>query len=142
MKPRQIVIDTNVIVAALLSRKGASHKLLLLLGGEKFEVNISVPLFLEYEYVGKEMLAKAGLSEKDFDDILDYISSASQHIKVHYLWRPILQDPKDDMVLELAVAANCEIIVTFNLKDFRGAEKFGINVMTPKEFLKLIGEIK
>jgi len=57
------------------------------------------------------------------------------------LWRPYLRDPKDEFVLELAVAANCEYIISFNKKDFRGTEKFGIEVVTPAEFLKYIGAI-
>ena len=59
-----------------------------------------------------------------------------------FLWRPFSKDPKDDMVLELAVAAECEYLVTFNEKDFEGAERFGIKVVEPKEFLKRIGELK
>ena len=50
----------------------------------------------------------------------------------------MLKDAEDDMVLELAVAANCADIVTFNLRDFAGAEQFGIRIVTPQQFLKLI----
>jgi hypothetical protein len=56
------------------------------------------------------------------------------------LWRPFLGDPKDDHLLELGVAANCEGIVTFNARDFAGAERFGLWIMTPREFLARIGE--
>jgi len=59
----------------------------------------------------------------------------------HFLWRPVLKDPKDDHVLELAVEASAQFIVTYNLRNFAGAEKFGIQVVTPKEFLKVIGEL-
>jgi predicted nucleic acid-binding protein len=58
------------------------------------------------------------------------------------LWRPFSRDPKDDMVLELAVAARCEVIITFNKRDFHGAESFGIGVLTPGEFLRKIGELR
>jgi predicted nucleic acid-binding protein len=60
--------------------------------------------------------------------------------KVFFLWRPLLKDPKDDMVLEVAVAAGCTRIVTFNGKDFAGAQRFGIKVLTPQAFLAEIGE--
>ena len=63
------------------------------------------------------------------------------HRRIFFLWRPFLKDPKDDMVLELAVEAEVEYIVTHNLKDFHGAEHFGIKAITPKEFLRKIGEI-
>lgn len=137
----QIVIDTNVFIAALRSRRGASHRLLLLLGSEKFATNISVPLILEYEAVAKRQLDELPLSEQDIEDILDYLCAVASHITVFYLWRPFLKDPKDDMVLELAVTANCDFIITYNKRDFEGVEQFGIGLLTPKEFLQEIGEL-
>jgi putative PIN family toxin of toxin-antitoxin system len=138
----QIVIDTNVFVAALLSQYGASFKLLMLADSEKFEANLSVPLALEYEDVGNRLLSQTKLTKSDFEDILDYICTTSNHHEIYFLWRPFLKDPKDDMVLELAVAAGCEYLVTFNEKDFVGSERFGIKVVEPKEFLKRIGELQ
>ena len=76
-----------------------------------------------------------------FADILDYLCMVSEHRRIFFLWRPFLKDPKDDMVLELAVEAEVEYIVTHNLKDFHGVEHFGIKAITPKEFLRKIGEI-
>jgi len=137
----QIVIDTNVLAAALRSKRGASYKLLMLIDSGKFNIHISVPLVLEYEDVAKRLLEDIPLTEKDIDDILDYLCAVAQQQQIFYLWRPFLKDPKDDMVLELAVAANCDFIVTYNEKDFRGAERFGLRVVTPKEFLKEIGEL-
>jgi putative PIN family toxin of toxin-antitoxin system len=138
----QIVIDTNVIVAALRSRRGASHRLLRLIDSGKFEINISVPLVLEYEDAGKRILDEIGLREEDIEDVIDYICKVANHHKIYYLWRPFLRDPKDDMVLELAVSGSCEIIVTYNVKDFGGVEEFGLKVMTAVEFLEQIGELK
>jgi predicted nucleic acid-binding protein len=60
--------------------------------------------------------------------------------KFTYLWRPYLKDPKDDLILEAAVAGNCEAIVTYNRRDFTGVEKFGIQILTPGQFLRRIGE--
>lgn len=138
----QIVIDTNVFVSALRSQYGASYKLLLLLGSGKFDINLSAPLVFEYEDAGKRLVGKkSGLKPRDIDDILDYICSVAHRRTVYYLWRPFLSDPKDDMVLELAVAAGCEIIVTYNKEDFDGVEQFGIRVMTAQEFLQEIGEL-
>ena len=138
----QIVIDTNVLVSALRSQYGASYKLLMLLGGGKFEINISVPLAIEYEEVGKRVVGKRGnLKISDVDDILDYLCSVAHRRQIYYLWRPILIDPKDDMILELAVSAGCEVIVTYNKNDFKGAEQFGIRILTAQEFLRKIGEL-
>ena len=139
-KPR-IVIDTNVLIAALRSRRGASYKLLMLLDSGKFEMNVSVPLVLEYEDAAKRLVGEIPLTEQDVDYILDYICKIARHRRVFFLWRPFLGDPKDDMVLELAVAANCEFIVTYNRRDFQGAERFGLQVITPKEFLQKIGAL-
>lgn len=144
MSKRQIVIDTNVLVAALHSQRGASYKLLTLIGGEEFEINVSVTLVLEYEDAAKRFVGELPLTEGDIDDIIDYICSVANRRKVFYLWRPLLKDPRDDMVLELAVAASCDSIVTFNKKDFRKSDlqPFGIRALTPKEFLQEIGEAK
>lgn len=138
---RQIVIDTNVLVAALMSQYGASYKLLTLLGGNTFEVHLSVPLVLEYEDVVKRLQGKIALTAGEIDDVINYICSVARRRKVHYLWRPFLNDPKDEMVLELAVAGSCDTIVTYNKRDFRGVERFGIRLLTSQEFLQEIGEL-
>lgn len=135
------MIDTNVLVSALRSRGGASFKVLSLIGGEKFQINLSVPLVLEYEEAAKSAARAAGLTHSDVDDVLDYLCRVGRHRQVHFLWRPILKDPEDDHVLEVAVEAECEFVVTHNVRDFAGAERFGLRVVRPKEFLKEIGEL-
>jgi putative PIN family toxin of toxin-antitoxin system len=138
---QQIVIDTNVVIAALRSRRGAAHRLLMLVDSGRFEINLSVPLVLEYEAVAKTLLGQIPLAETEIEDVIDYLCSVANHHQVFYLWRPFLRDPKDDMVLELAVAAQCRFIVTFNKLDFQGVEQFGIQVVTPQEFLVQVGEL-
>jgi putative PIN family toxin of toxin-antitoxin system len=138
----QIVIDTNIFVSALRSQHGASYKLFILLNSGKFEINLSVPLAIEYEEASKRLVGKKGdLKVSDIDDILDYVCSVAHRRIIYFLWRPFLNDPKDDMVLELAVSAGCEIIVTYNKDDFKGVEQFGIRVLTAQEFLQEIGEL-
>jgi len=141
MGPYQIVMDTNVWIAALRSRRGASHRLISLLDSGKFEINISVPLILEYEETAKRLVGEIPLTERDIDDILSYICKVANHRQIYYLWRPFLSDPQDDMVLELAVTAECEFIVTFNQSDFQGVEQFGLDAITPQEFLRKIGAL-
>src|SRR5512134_673549 len=126
MPKHQIVVDTNVFVTALRSQFGASYKLLSLIDEEIFKLNLSVPLALEYEEVAKRMIGEIALSEKEIDDILDFVISRSNHRHIFYLWRPQLKDPSDDLVLELAVTASCNYILTYNVNDFKGIEKFGI----------------
>lgn len=141
--PYQLVIDTNVLIAALRSRRGASFKLLSLIGiDERFEINISIPLLLEYEDVAKRSAPDIALTETDIDAIIDYICSVANHRQIFFLWRPFLPDPKDDMVLELAVEAQCDYIITYNKRDFPAINEFGLSVLDPREFLILIGEIR
>jgi putative PIN family toxin of toxin-antitoxin system len=142
MERIRVVIDTNVIVSALRSNRGASYKLLWLIGSGKFEINISVPLILEYEDAAKRLLGEVELSEEEIDDILDYICGEANAQEVFYLWRPFLKDIDDEMVLELAVAAGCGYIITYNKGDFEGVEQFRLRAVTPREFLEKIGELR
>ena len=137
----RIVMDTNVLIAGLRSRRGASFRLLRLLGRSSFQTVVSVPLVLEYESVCKRQSRSIGLTYSDIDDILDYLCRISDQRQIFYLWRPLLRDPGDDMVLEVAVEAEAEFIVTFNLRDFAGAERFRLRVVTPYAFLRHIGEV-
>jgi len=104
----------------------------------KFEINLSVPLVLEYEEVLLRKLPTLNFTENEIGQILDYFCQIANLYEVHFLWRPILIDPKDDMILDLAVRANCNYIVTYNTRDFSGVNQFGIKVVTAKEFLKTI----
>ena len=141
MSVPNVVIDTNVIIAALRSKKGASNKLLSLVGTSKFEIHDSVALILEYEDVIQRQRTELGLSQDEVSIFIDSLCSMAQHHKIYFLWRPSLPDVNDELVLELAVSANCEYILTYNIKDFKGIEKFGIKAITPKEFLQIISEV-
>jgi putative PIN family toxin of toxin-antitoxin system len=138
MGPR-VVVDTSVFISALRSRRGASHRLLTLVGGSRFEIALSVPLVVEYEDAAKRMPEATGLGPEEVDHIIDYLCSVAHLQEVHFLWRPVLRDARDDHVLELAVEAGCKIIVTHNIKDFVGAGGFGLEIVTPGEFLRRIG---
>ena len=137
----RIVLDTNVLAAALRSRKGASFKVLSLVDRALFELSVSVPLVLEYESVAKRLCKEVGLTYSDVDDILDYLCRIAEHRDIYYLWRPFLKDPSDDMVLEVAVESESEFIVTHNIRDFAGIEQFGLQAITPRQLLEKIGEL-
>ena len=81
-----------------------------------------------------------GLTHADVDAVVDFVCTQAHHQKIFYLWRPFLRDPNDDMVLEVAVEAQCSYIVTFNTRDFAGIEQFGLQTLTPGEFLALLQE--
>jgi putative PIN family toxin of toxin-antitoxin system len=138
---KRIVVDTNVLVAALKSRRGASFRLVTLIGRGRFEICVSVPLVLEYESAAKRVSRSVGLRHSDVDDILNYLCSVAERRRIHFLWRPFLQDPNDDMLLELAVESESDYIVTFNVRDFAGIKQFGVAPIRPGDFLKKIGEL-
>jgi len=142
MRVPDIVLDTNVIIAALRSKRGASYKVLSLVGTHQFEIHDSVALILEYEDVIQRHGEELGLSKEEVSIFIDTLCSMAHHHKIYFIWRPFLTDPNDELVLELAVSAKCEYIVTHNIKDFRGTEKFSIRAITPKEFLQIIREVK
>ncbi|MEX0724179.1 MAG: putative toxin-antitoxin system toxin component, PIN family [Gracilimonas sp.] len=141
MNIHQIVLDTNIIYSALRSRRGASYRLLSLLDSPKFEFNLSVPLVIEYEDILLRKIHTLNFNESQIDQFLDYLCLVGNWHEVYFLWRPILKDPEDDMILELAVRANCEYIVTYNKADFKGVDKFDIKLATAKEFLQIIQEL-
>jgi putative PIN family toxin of toxin-antitoxin system len=135
---RRFVLDTNVLVAALRSRQGASYALLSKLGDGSVVPCVSVGLLFEYEAVLRRPETSIPLSCEQIDDVLDYLVAIGRRQEIHFLWRPTLRDPSDDMVLEVAVAAGAEHVVTFNVRDFVGSDRFGIRAIVPREFLALL----
>lgn len=133
----RVVVDTNVLVSGLRSRLGSAFRLLERIGKSDFEIAISVPLLMEYEDVLHRATA---LAPQDIRLLLGFWCSVCHRQKIFFLWRPQLRDPKDDMVLELAVASRAKVIVTYNLRDFAGAESFGIEALSPKDFLDRLKE--
>jgi putative PIN family toxin of toxin-antitoxin system len=131
------VIDTNVVIAGLRSRRGASFRVLDLIGDPRWEPVISVPLILEYESVAKR---SSGIADWIIDAVVDMFCAEGRTSTSYFRWRPLLRDPSDEFILDLAVSSQCDYIVTYNTKDFVEASQFGIKVLTPFEFLTIIGE--
>ena len=138
--PHHVILDTNVLIPGLRSRRGASFALLGLLAEGAFEISVSVPLVLEYEAVARRQARELGLTHADVDAVVDFVCRQAHHRKIFYLWRPFLRDPNDDMVREVAVEAHCRYIVTCNVRDFIGVEQFGLQPLTPGAFLALLQE--
>lgn len=109
-----------------------------MIGDDRFEAVLSVPLYLEYKEVSKRLVEKTEYTPEEIDDVLDYLCNSMKHCKIDFLWRPFLKDGDDDLVLELAVAAGCQHIVTYNIKDFEGCEQFGITAILPEQFIALL----
>jgi len=142
MKRYRLVLDTNVILAAMRSQTGASHRLLLTLGHPHWQSVITPALMYEYEDVARRPGHTPGLSSQDITNILDLIYLQSDRQLVWFSWRPLSSDPGDDAVLEAAIAGGCDFVVSFNERHLRAARAFGIDILRPAELLRLLGEIK
>lgn len=115
-----------------------SFRLLQTLEQRQWRPVISPALALEYESVLKREIHESGLTTTDIDDFLEYFFSRARLVQIYFRWRPVLPDPDDDRILEVAVRTGAPIL-TFNVRDFRGAERFGIRTMTPGDFLVILG---
>jgi putative PIN family toxin of toxin-antitoxin system len=137
--PIRVVLDTNVLVAAAHSRRGASFALVSSIPAPEFQPCLSVGLYAEWqEVLTRPENLPPGQTPEDALNFLRYLASQSHLQEIYFLWRPFLPDADDDMVLELAFAAGCGHIITHNVNDFRGAEQLGVTASTPREFLSLI----
>jgi predicted nucleic acid-binding protein len=97
-------------------------------------------LVLEYEATLLHHATELALAPRMATALVDYLCAIGHRQDVYYLWRPTLADPRDEFVLELAVASRAEAIVTHNVRDFGGAERYGVRVLTPREFLQRLGD--
>jgi putative PIN family toxin of toxin-antitoxin system len=138
---RSFVLDTDVVVAALRSDRGASRQLLLAALNRRFELLLSVPLILEYEAVltRPHHLAACGLSAAQVGRVLDDLTAVARPVRLAFRWRPRLSDADDDMVLETAMNGNADAIVTFNQRDFvAGMEAADFVAISPAMALQQI----
>jgi len=138
MKDNTIIMDTNVLFAGLYSSTGASHQILRLIDSAIIKPVMSTTLLFEYEDILKRKQIKLKIQDEQIDIILDNLCALSKFQEIYFLWRPYLTDPKDDHVLEVAVASKTKTIITHNIKDFKGVEKFGIRAIPPRKLLELI----
>ena len=139
MKTYRGIIDTNVLYAGLYSASGASHQILRMIERGRVIPMLSTTLLFEYEEVLRRNQNILKLSHRAIEDVLDTLCARGECRKIHFLWRPQLQDPKDDHILELAVAASGADVVTHNGKHFVAASSFGVRIVAPAT---LLGELK
>ena len=140
MNPVQIVIDTNVLVSAFRSRHGASNKLLAAIGDPRWKINISTSLALEYEEVLKRTLKDQGRSLKLAEEAVDGLLALANRQSTPVRYRPMSSDADDEFILELAIESRAAYLVTFNIRDFKALERYGVHVVRPSEFLRIMEE--
>jgi putative PIN family toxin of toxin-antitoxin system len=135
------VLDTNVVVAAMRSPTGASAALLIAARRSELTMLANVALAVEYEATCRlaEHRIAAGLDLDEVDIFVDAVLALVEPVETHFMWRPQLRDPADELVLEAAVNGQADAIVTFNLRDFGDAPaRFGIDMLRPAEALRRI----
>src|SRR5262249_45710170 len=138
-----LTLDTNVVVSALRSSLGTSHRIMELVGEGVFEIGITAALVLEYESVCKRLEGVAWVTAEDVDTLVDYLCRVGKRSVTHFRLRPAVPDPDDEMVLEAAIASGSDWIVTHNVRDLAtAAARFGIEVVTPAEALRRLGETR
>lgn len=137
----QIILDTNILIAAFRSKRGAANLLLDKLNDSRWQVNVSTPLLLEYEDVLKRSEMNDFVSATNTDIFLDGLCAIAENHDIFFLWRLLAKDPNDAFILELAVRVNADFIITYNAKDFPAAADFGIKLATPKEFPEFVGDL-
>jgi len=136
----KVVIDTNIVVAALLSEGSAARGVLRLALAHKIEPVIGAALFAEYE----DVLSRTALFERspstreERDTLFNALMTVSQWTKIHFLWRPNLRDADDDHIVELAIASGAQWVITENIRDFKGGELTfdGLNIARATVFLE------
>ena len=134
----RLVLDTNVVVAAFHSRRGASSVLLRRTEAGTIRMLCSTALLLEYEAVlGRAAIREAtGHSLRDVERIVDALAAVAEPVEVRFRTRPLLHDPNDEIVIEVASNGRADAIVTHNVKDFAPAQTLGIDIATPAEILR------
>ena len=135
----RLVLDTDVVIAAMRSPTGGSAELLRKIDEGRATLLLSVALALEYEAICTlaDHRIASGLSLLQAELYVDALIDMAEPVELYFRWRPQLRDPGDELVLEAAVNGRASAIVTFNEKHLREARtKFDIEVLRPGEVLR------
>ena len=131
-------MDTNILHAAFYSRLGASFELFRRLMNAEWTAVVSNHLIHEYEEVLKRNAAKLNLSLADVDELLNAICARAEEWNLQDGWNPILSDPDDEPLVQLAFESSAKKIVTFNLRHLAPAASLEIELLKPREFLTIV----
>lgn len=134
-----MILDTDVIIAAIRSSSGASAEIVRRVLSGKLRIELSVAMALEYEAVATraEHLLAGELTIEEATNLIDALVAVAEPVEIHFRWRPQLRDIDDEMVFEAAINADDRTIVTFNIRDFAGAaSRFDVALARPKEILE------
>ena len=138
--PDRVVIDTSVMISALIGKRGASREVIRRCLTGKYLPLISNPLFQEYEDASSRRVVRevCPLSAGEIRDLLNAFYSVCSWVPIYYLWRPNLRDEDDNFLIELALAGNSQTIVTNNVKDLQAAElNFDdLRILKPQQLLR------
>lgn len=138
----RIVVDTSVIISALISSTGASRELLRKCLQRRYQPLMGNALFCEYEEVinRDEVLSLCPLSTEEVQTLVAAFMSVCEWTRIYYLWRPNLKDEADNHLIELAIAGNAQIIATHNIKDFRQTQLIfpELSIKRPNEIINII----
>lgn len=141
----KLVLDTDVIVAAMRSPKGASAALLLAADAGEVKLLATVPLYIEYEAVctRAEHILASGATLQEVEQFLDGLADLISPVEPWFLWRPQLRDTGDELVLEAAINGRADSLVTFNRADYRpAATSFGMPILLPREALQALRNVR
>jgi len=137
---KTIVIDTSVIISALIGKRGPGREVLRKCLHGEYKPLISNALFLEYEDVSKrkQIIDVCPLTDKEIAELLSALYSLCNWVPIYYLWRPNIADEGDNFLIELALAGNATHIVTNNISDLRNAELTfpDLKIVTPARLLR------
>jgi putative PIN family toxin of toxin-antitoxin system len=128
-------MDTNVLIAAFRSRQGASFHVFRHLRLGNWTAVLSNHLLFEYEEVLKRQSQQLGLSLSDIDELLNAICARAEECQLSQDWKPILVDPDDEPLVQLAVESGALLIVSYNLRHLQPALQLGVQLLQPKDFL-------
>lgn len=142
MSKQRAVMDTNVLVAAFRSRTGASFEIFQRLRRDEWTAILSNHLIFEYEEVLKRDMATLSLSLDDIDQILNALCARGEEWPLTHNWQPVLPDPDDEPLVQLAQESAALGIVTHNTSHLQPAAKLGIQVLKPREFLAKLRQSK
>jgi putative PIN family toxin of toxin-antitoxin system len=139
---KKVVLDTNILVSAILNPEGCCRKILRKALNGEIRPLIGDALYYEYEDVfsREEIFVNSVISFQEREDLFNAFLVSCEWTKIYYKWRPNLRDEGDNHLIELAIAGNAPFIITRNIRDLKSGELFfqGLHILSPEKFIEEI----